>query len=763
MKIIYKSLLFALAFLFIINSGYSAGYIDSCGTYTINASETYYINLTNPIITSGTSCILTSSSLTDVTFIQLNDRIDIYPNNFIFIDSSTSQTTATFKDFYVVNHGTGGYFVDYKSGVSANHVINFDKSIIQGFTYVFRSRRSGGGFLTSVVNAYNTTFIENTYVNYMYTDGLVNPRSVQIALYQSALLGDGSYGLYCYASLTGSFYTERLAVIGEGADIREICGGTASVISAVRENVQDVDANNDNIGDNDIRVLMHVDVFSKESLFPNGLTFIQDAEEYAPFRSPNANVFSVNSESVGSPHTLGGSNNNIIDTSMITLLFDNFYGIEVTTDNELRNVFDYKAQFDGTNKMYMQDDSNTFTLATEYKPLIALTGSNLIVNDLRFHKIQSSNNAHIIANSGSITYNNIDISENIFYKADSNYKYLDNYIIKVKANNLLMYNNNFSSDTGVDFNGYEFLYIEGSNPKSNKIYLNRFETITDDESIIFTDSADTDFYNNYLGENVSLTDATNNLNATPLIGFEHTDSKIYYYYIGNYYKDNTGCVDGDGNGFCDSSYTSGTYTDTNPLSSYPFVFTSHLLTADVVVDSGSFNINLTGVTNNQTIEVSGATSVLSFGFIQDSNFPDLTCDYYIDGSVLSGETITNAIKDLNYTINLNGWNEKSYTYRVECFNEFQYQSSSEVAFNIVFSEVIPPDENGADDIGDGFFSSVFDTESTTEQKTNSVLSLYGSFDKPLSLMLIIGLVFLGLVILTLLFSLLFAMLGGFTK
>jgi len=95
--------------------------------------------------------------------------------------------------------------------------------------------------------------------------------------------------------------------------------------------------------------------------------------------------------------------------------------------------------------------------------------------------------------------------------------------------------------------------------------------------------------------------------------------------------DNTACVDGNSDGFCDSSYTSGVVTDTRPLSSYPFDFASHIITADFVVDNTSFDINIVEPNDLQVLEIADGNELINFTFNHNSNFPDLTCDHIIDG------------------------------------------------------------------------------------------------------------------------------------
>ena len=99
-----------------------------------------------------------------------------------------------------------------------------------------------------------------------------------------------------------------------------------------------------------------------------------------------------------------------------------------------------------------------------------------------------------------------------------------------------------------------------------------------------------------------------------------------------------------------------------------------------------------------------------------------------------------------------GWANQSYTYRVECGNEFQYVVSNEITFNVVVSSEAPPVE-GNESLIPAFSigaSDLFSTDPTTS--SNAVLGLFELLDRPLGFLMLMGFIFIFLAILGLMFG-----------
>lgn len=525
-----------------------------------------------------------------------------------------------------------------------------------------------------------------------------------------------------------------------------------------------VDSDNNNVADSDLYVSMTSMAVSVD--VGNEFNVIQDFEEGEPFIDSDYSMVTVQSETIGSPDTYEleifapTQTKEILDTTSSFIIYDNFNGLEIS--NAKLDCSLYSSEL-----CYHQDHpSDVVILNNEFKGLIRVSANSLI-NNIEFSKLNGDINGQMISNLGSVTYNNITISNSNFTRSDDLNKgtLYGNHMIALQTNNLNLHNNTFNVFTTNGTTSYEILRVEGTNPQSNKVYNNYFQSpneVPPEFHEVFTEHGDTKFYNNYIGLYVNVSNsALTGLNVTPLVYFEHTDGKYYGFYLGNYYLENTACVDGDGDGFCDSSYTSGVITDTRPLASYPFDYSAHLLTADSVIDSTAYNITLIDIVNNQTINLTDLTDDLMFTFQHDSDILDLTCDFIIDGA--SVDTQTNVPKDTNIT-HTEGqtWIEKSYTHRVECFSatiEDSFEQSNEVTFIIALSSSGNGNGEGEGDIVGAITGISLFGDSGSDTVENAK-SLYDSFSP-----LIISLIILGSIAIFIgVFVLIWALIGGlFTR
>jgi hypothetical protein len=798
-KILYIIVLTILC----INIGYGVEYLNSCGKSSGWISgETYIINFTEiPNTYLNNYCFLFNSEIDSINFIQGTEYIEIKTLgdisfflssiNFDIIDSS-------FENFNIYNTKNEIIFLDLKSGSDLLYnnfnnitIKNLNNSDYNYFLYHYFLIQGSSG-ATNIINLSNNNFnniwAENTH--------FIDLRSID----QSILASNRKHTMTfsdneienVFAKLPPSFentlsygfismqMTGRL-VGGSEIYINVINNTMNNIVSTTQNDnplkinfpssiyaIKDIsnnsvtnsifknklfeDANNDGMGDSG-------EVWQYNILFPSPLiylklrdvTFIQDMKEGFDFNFANEKIYAISDINLTTNDVITGTNtNNEIDGGNSFTTFQSAFSIDLGTGNTINcnmlSFLDYCS---------FNDNGYSSILGISYRGLITLNSNNKIIGTY-FSKNDGQNNAHIISNSVDVTRNNLEILDNIFIKQDSRGKDGDEHLMKLKYTNLDIHDNTFTTG-GLAGTEYELLSIDSVNAVSNEIYNNEFTSTLSGFKVgeIFTENCDTLFYGNSIDSYYNITNGcTGELNVTPLVPYLHTDGKVYYFYVGNYYEDNAGCTDANGDGFCDNPYTSGSVTDTRPLVSYPFDYTASLLFYDDIVDNTSFDITLYGVTDNETIELSGITDTLQIGFSHNSDFPDLVCDYIIDGVPIGSETIVNPEKNIIYNITITGLTEKSYAYRVECGNDFSYILSDEITFTITYTDDGGGGDDGDDD-GDGGTgdSETFDGfnlfTGDAESDGQNTLQLFELMGKPLTYAVMIGflILFVGLVFL----------------
>ncbi len=758
---IKKYLVIMIMFLSVLSFGYSADhYITSCGSVTFVSGDTYYINLTNPVITTGSSCIIGNPS--NVNIIQLNDKITIdVTGSYNFFARTANSIDSNYYNLNIEFTNKDNTKTIFNSQVYNFNNNNFYDMTIKNIDYFVRVSRTTSGTSTINDNQFHNTFIINADLFITINAPIANPREMDRNIFNESVFLVNGYLLEPESTQEAS----RNNKMYDSVSINMMYDVTSTLV--VANDAFDsivgfklfADSNDDNIADTNY---LHIDGdvrTSKMYIDKFGFRWVQDYEESEPFTNPiNTNIVPVSKFSpiIGSPTTYEIPSGSILDSSIpITSVFNNFQGIYLNNGGIDCGLLD-----EGTQCNFQ--DSFSGILAVKNRGLIFLN-SNTFVNNIYFTKFGTTNNAQMISNLADIQYNNITITNNDFFKSDDRELLgtdLGNFFIQLRANNINMNNNIFTLDESVNTNVYyEVLDIEATIPSSNKITLNYFNSTIptpSSDNEIFSNNCDALLYNNYLDNDIVVSNGcTGGLNVSPLVPYEHTNNKIYYFKIGNYYADNVGCVDGDSNGICDSSYTSGTITDIKPLSSYPFVYTSHLLTADLVVDSTDFNITLINIIDNQTIEIAGASTIVAFEFLHDSLFPDLTCYFVIDGVLI--DSVSNPVNDTIYSTLVTGWTEKNYTYRVECGNEITYKVSDEVIFEITFTgtepPVEPPDVDGVDigDLSGGFdFGNLYSSDPL--ESADEISSFFKIMTTPFGVLMIIGFIFIFIMVILLLFA-----------
>jgi hypothetical protein len=725
MKSIKKLLLLLVVILLSLLSVNATTTLTSCGKNSgWVTGETYLINLTNPniydTIIGGDTCFLIpqSENVNGITFEQINDKLYFKNTRLFQIQYYPNALGFTFNNLDLVYNqnytsGFNGAFIYYNSlgqatyscGGGATYTMNYNfnnlnivqENITNIAELIYQGVHAEGRDCGGTCAGYYTE--GTTLNNIFYTNSFIKTQSTPIFRIGGTGGGEGypcnSYrsgvGYMNYNATNSIFIAENNKVndyynsgfgysytyphyinsftkIGVYPETNTNYGLAYYSLNSLGTYYTSVDTNYNNIDDansdpNIVNQKIAVDVL--------GFTFFQDAEFGNAQFSSNKNIVAMGSNTLGVyTYPLNVFTNSNLSTELGYALFNNMFGISLPLNSKIQSMFG--------KKMYMQDDTSILNSALNFKPLISITGNNVEIQDVYFNKVHANNNGHIIANGISGTLNGINIHNNKFRKSDTNFKGSNNYVLKFLGTSTTINNNTFILDT-LNSGGYEILSLVG-NKNSNKIYYNTFTTdVTGTPNEIFTNENNALFYNNYVGSNIVLSlNSSIDVNPTPLLAFNHSDGKIYYFRVGNYYEANVGCVDADADGFCDSSYTSGNIVDTHPLSNYPFKYNLHLLTAESVVDNLVFDITLSEPNDLQVFNIATTSTPIQFGFSENSDFTDLNCYYIIDGS--NAYTLLNVSKNVVYNQSFNGWTNGTHTYRVECGNEFQYILSNEITF-----------------------------------------------------------------------------------
>ena len=695
-----KVMISLLFFVILFSSVNAVTYLNSCGKETgwID-SETYILNFTQikeSELTSTNTCFYFDhiASL-DITFQGYNQTIDNSNNRIFMFLYNNVHDGMTFKDFTLQSQGFGEFIriqpdpnviPEYVNLV--NYEINNVKILDTGYFYRGISASTRYPYLYKGLIT-NTIFKGDTFIYGGVGNSGVRHNRIENSLIQTNFLFNGFVQITFAQNNT---FTNSVAIYSN-VDL-EVLPAEYPFYSSLTNQYVSVDSNDDNI--DDVGDPEHVNMKIYFDLF--GYRFIQDGVEGEDFTHTNKILVPINDESLNSfPYYVFVTNENVtLDSSLSVQTYSQFGAMQLIDNNRIDCTY-FSSQL-STNKCVMEEDIFfSTTSGNSNRPFIVME-DDTIVNHISFNKLGTSNANIIGTNDNLVTRNNIDITNNFLSKNDQRtLTRLDtsgNHIIKLRASNVFIYNNTFDLQGSGDI--YEILEVQSTNPRSNSVILNQFNNnigaITN-KSEIFTTHCDTDFYNNYISNNVIVSDTcSSNLDVDVKVSYLHTDGKIYEYTIGNYYQENVGCVDGDSDGFCDSSYVSGSITDTKPLASWPFDYTAHLLTADNIIDTLDYNITLINITEGQVIEIADGTTPLIFTFQQNSDFDNLTCDFVFDGA--SVETVVDPAKNTNIDSSpLTSWINKTYTHRVECINSyivdneefFNYQTSPEISFNITFT------------------------------------------------------------------------------
>lgn len=760
---------FVLVLVFLATGVNADTYLNTCGKNTgwING-ETYYINFTQiPVTYLNTYCFrFLNTDANNINFIGTGNITNLANQNLNFM--FTERIHLTGLTFSNININKINNFMVIRGGYYTNEYVNdttFEDIYINeiGNDFIlhqdfvdpspYQSLTLSNSLFNRITIKNSDTFIENLLSG---TNGYIYDNEIKNSYIAGNQFIDNQFGVLTYRNVVEDCVL-NIDTAYETA--------TGNITSSIYKNYFHIDDNGDGFADSDIYTNMF-DMKTYKSLI--GYNFFQDVEEgQNSFTLSGVDTRSsifINDEVISSTWGVGvvGLPIPFLSEFLGTILFDKINGFSVGGGIDCL-IFTL-------GKCYLQD-SPTYTgiITSEYKGLM-LVNNNDIIQNVDFHKI-ASNNGHIISNSQDVQYNPLTITNNNFTKADNNFRDNNNFLIKLKGQNVLIRNNTFNLITSLN-GSYEILSIESSNAISNEVTLNNFsfsypaQTPT---SVIFANSwQNTAFYNNYVGTNIIVSDfGFYDVIINPMVSIVY-NNKIYYWAIGNYYEDNSGCVDSDVNGICDDYYMSGLVNDSYPISSYPFEPLQHLLTADLIIPLTDYNITIGEPSQNETITISSSTDTITLDFSQDSDYIDLICYYVIDNSTIATQNYPN--KNFIYNIGVIDWLEKNYEFRVECVNEdYGYKASDTIYFDVVFSGGEEPPtnetENGLNGNGvtignltGGGLSGIFSGDSETT--TDNILGIFSLTNTPLTYLLILGFVFVGLTFLTLLFAIPMAMVWG---
>jgi hypothetical protein len=756
----YTFLLSFLFALFLIPLGFSTSHnITSCGTYSFTQNDTYYINLSSTIITSGNQCLyVTASDVNNVTFVQLNPSIKIStPNNYNFLSVINHKIThSRFYNFTLTFSNTNyqNSFIRTNAGSASNVNIeysNFSNLQVKNntnFLEVENGFSTGSGSIkNNIFN--NVTLIRNTN---LFRTVVYNGLSSTNRLIGNLQINNSIFDIQTFYNDTG---TSRSSITDNNTYYNSVIYSSQSnqfnlLKNSIFQNsliefhlFNDSDENN--IADtNYYNSTYNYSLNSmKIYLTLNGYTYTQNYL-FNQYNLHNKKVIFLNNMNLEGS-TFSNTKNNLYD------LLDTDNNMTLVNAIQLFSNSTLQCEFYNCNLNDYSTSTYTSNNAINF-PLISTNGNDITIRNIIFNNYYNNNNVSMIGNYQNYLYDTISLHNNFFSISKSNDSLSNKGYINLYYNNINITNNTFalSGSSSVQHNIFD---IKSSLSTTNNIYRNNFTSIitnTTYPSYIFNQYGQTQFYDNYISSNIKLSqNSLSNLNVNPSKSYVY-NGYVYTFTLGNYYEDNVGCVDSNNDGFCDSSYTSGSITDNHPLSSYPFDYMAHLYTADSIVPYSNITVTLTEPNNNQLFKLNSNDDKITFGFKQDSTYSDVTCTYYING--IDVYTQNNVINGTIYTINVTGWQVHNNTYRVYCENSVAQANSNQINFYVT-----TPTISGSGGTGGGgttttnqtnYYNSSYKTPdlnvfgSNISETNNNIKSLFSSFGTVQGFLLYAGLIIL---------------------
>ena len=804
MKVLNKILIFLVMLMTLAVSGFSVTQITSCSNPVWTNNEVYLINLTDNTISAGAEpCININVDIENVTFQQVNDVIyleNTLANGWDFFHwTSPNIVNVTFTDFNIINNNDdgnnrGGFLARANTISDFLRDVKVENSYFENFRYIY-------GLNALDINADEIFFTNSQAIK---TEWIVNYRRLvtQTPIYSDIdLYLNGSIHFSDFTELADNMGSNPYIILGAVGGFNPAGTGTqvsqyslhyedfasntlcrkvntlgnnvapsecflSTIDNVIIRGTFDFDNDNDNQGDVTPGNAFAVTLF--------GTTYIRDmfeAFDIIGVQQDDAIFHQLADETIsaGGGQIIGtGFKNEELRLDDVVVTMWDLPSINLQLGNRITcNSFDRKLY---DNCILRNSDVSAVPFsADKFKGLIQLTSDNLIESatfDMTYYNWTNKQNT--ISNVFDGVLDNITIRFNDFYLADNqdtNFP-TDTDIqstIKLRGTNIEINNNNFFSYPGdlALSNYHNLIYLDSTNQDLNEITLNTFTSNGGALVSVLTNQCDATIYHNSLGGNVSL---FKNCDTNPIInkkvGYLHIDNNVYYFTLGNYYEDYTGCVDVNADGKCDSAYVTGDFTDSNALASYPFDFSAHLIDAESSTPADeNFVVNVTYPTENLSIEVAGLGSNIDVIYQHNSTFPDLTCDYIIDNSTILSARDYNVNSSLQ-TQGFTGWSEGTHTAKINCFNEFQSIDSLVRTFEVTYTGTggggneTPGNETnggglpgGTDYDVDGFdYIDLNDIDGTTDNIISSVSNV-GAFIWNIGVPILIGFVVLGAILL----------------
>ena len=696
-----SSTLFLILLFMMLSVNAGTTILNSCGkTSGWLSNEIYELNFNEvPSGYANSYCFrMGGVSLTNVTFTQSVDEIRV--NKSINFFDTLVETTNTingldFLDLNIVAE-TGinfNWFIFQfgQTGVGGNTYTNLimDNTTLNGIGYLALTKSTSAprNNVVSNWNITNSKIIGKTSTSPFYASGSSGTSSItNVKINDSAFLfpSNNVLGIKDSAGSLNIIFGNSVITTGNYANTIGL-----SYYDSVLGNTYQVDSIDDNVADSDTLS----NIFSSnmyKDLF--GFTFFQDYNERRIAKTSNQRIVTLSQENFSGTSlvlTLDTNANQILDSSFSDFVFTEKWAMNIKNSNQI------DCSLLSSSKCFFKDDLFN-NIETSLNSFIILE-SNTLIKNLVFDKLYDTNNINMIGKfNTNVLRNNITISDSRLSRQDSRTKSDSEIFIDLYSNNVEIVNNIFDS-AGNSSASYNIINLEATNYVTNNIHSNSFTSTLASVGVseIFSNKCDAQFYHNYIDSHYNVTNGcSGTLNVSPLIPYLHSNTNVYYYRLGNFYEANSPCTDGDSDGICDSSFTSGSVTDTHPLSVYPFDFEGQIFNAEFVVTESDFNISLITPTDLQSFSLGSGTETINLSFSHDSDFPDLTCDYVVNGIALVGGTITNTPKDSTNSILANGWTTQNNTFRVECYNSLVSEISNEITFETLIGTTGGGNGNG---------------------------------------------------------------------
>lgn len=616
-----------------IDNGQDFSFIYSDFLYAAG-SGIYYMYFTD---TNFNNITIKSNYLTENVLISNNIRASGDRNQRIIYTGSNFNDIKLIDTYFIINRITNSNNDDTRL-----YMNNFE---INNLFYDFKNSVYGLG---------ENDFTSQTYFYFYLTDWVVN---------NSILIMDNT-------NLPFS------NIFSTGISSNEYYSGNI-IQSSLISNKINVDVNDDNVGDTTSSNWDSTNfIINNPSIYVinNNDYYIQDVAEAFDLliNTNDINVYPINNEYITftTPADFGTGDNIVFNCEYISQL----------NASALSFIMDYSSTLINCNINNPSD-----SILGAYQPVISISSDSIIKN-INYEHSGTQNSNIISTDDSKVSTYSFLFSSNLWV-SDNTQTGLSYFRSKALYGNVVL-NTNFSV-TGDSIVYYLDFPVLTTVP-STTITKNIFENPSSYNNVyLFRDNSNNvdniKFYNNKIYDNQNLKIGDSSINLNTIYGYEHTDNKIYFFNIGNYYVGNIGCVDSDINGICDSSYTFDGVVDNYPLSSYPFDFVSHLLTADYVVDNDAFNVSFVGVIDYEQIELTTLSDTIIVDYQHDSSFVDLQCDYIVNAlGVATSTNVPNTLQNFSH----NNWGEGINTIFINCQNI--YRSATTGVYHLNISLFVAP-------------------------------------------------------------------------